>query len=204
MREQVLDQEHNSIQIMAKNLPQGQRPTTHFRDSPDAFTVRRLFVFIKEHLEFEYLEDEFIKRNFFPDRNSREYVFNAPDYYRCERFLKLLIRKGRCKEFIECMHDMKCNNDVVYGTIRNFQNFGARTAWQGFPDITGCVDITMIKIVPPSENEADIYAVKAFMRSIYRVLDVIAKLPGSVHGAQSFMESNLFTFIEEGLWKFYI
>lgn len=87
-------------------------------------------MFLKEHLEFDYLEDEFIKRNFFPDRNSRDYVFNAPgEYYRSERFLKLLIRKGRCKEFIECMHDMKSHHDVVYGRIRNFQNFEARTAW---------------------------------------------------------------------------
>lgn len=64
MREQFLGQEHN-IQIMASNLPQGQRPTTHYRGGPDAFTIRRLFVFIKEHLEFDFLKDEFIKRNFF-------------------------------------------------------------------------------------------------------------------------------------------
>lgn len=130
MREKFLGQEHTSIQIMALNLPQGQRPTTNLRDGPGAFTVRRLFVFIKEHLEFDYLEDEFIERNFFPDRIDRDYVLDAPgEYYRSERFLKLLIRKGRCKEFIECMHDM--NHNVVYGRIRNFQNFEARTAWKG-------------------------------------------------------------------------
>lgn len=89
-------------------------------------------MFIKEHLEFDFLKDEFIKRNFFPERNDRDHVFNAPiEYYRSERFLKLLIKKGRCNEFIECMHDVECQNNVIYNTILDFEKSDARTAWQG-------------------------------------------------------------------------
>lgn len=36
----------------------------------------------------------------------------------------------------------------------------------------------------------------------FRVLDVVAKWPGSVHDARIFRESNLCTLMEEGMWKF--
>lgn len=89
-------------------------------------------MFLKENLPFDYLQDEFIRKDFFPDRESRDYVFNAPgEYYRSEKFLKLLIKKGRCKEFIACMHNMKnCHNDI-HRRIRSFQRFEANTAWRG-------------------------------------------------------------------------
>lgn len=52
-------------------------------------------MFLKEYFEFDYLEDEFIERNFFFDRIDRDYVFDVlGEYYRSERFFKFFIRKG--------------------------------------------------------------------------------------------------------------
>lgn len=102
-----------------------------FSDSPDAFVVRRLFVFIKEHLLFDSLQNEFTERNLFPDKESRTYVLSATgQYYRSERFLKLLINKQGCKEFIACMRDMH-GHQHIHERIRKFQNFEGNTAWIG-------------------------------------------------------------------------
>lgn len=93
-----------------------------FSDCLDERTVRRLFVFLKKKLIFNTLQDEFIKRNFFADNKSKDYVFGKTDeYYRCERFLKLIIKKKICKEFIACMHELPSYRKV-FERILEFQN----------------------------------------------------------------------------------
>lgn len=102
-----------------------------FSDCLDELTVRRLFVFLKENLILDTLTDEFIVRNFFPDNESKEYVFGKKDkYYRDERFLKLLIKKKRCKEFVACMHDLPSYKHVL-DKILKFQEDETKSALNG-------------------------------------------------------------------------
>lgn len=71
-------------------------------------------MFLKENLILDTLRDEFIVRNFFPDNESNEYVFGkTEEYIRGERFLKLIIKKKRCKEFVACMHDLPSYKHVL-------------------------------------------------------------------------------------------
>ncbi|XP_061191662.1 putative nuclease HARBI1 [Saccostrea echinata] len=76
----------------------------------------------------------------------------------------------------------------------------------GFPSIVGCVDGTMIKIIAPAENESDYLCRKGYYAlniqmtcdPLFRVLDVVARWPGSVHDARIFRESSLCKMMEEG------
>ncbi|XP_061177041.1 putative nuclease HARBI1 [Saccostrea echinata] len=76
----------------------------------------------------------------------------------------------------------------------------------GFPSIVGCVDGTMIKIIAPAENESDYLCRKGYYAlniqmtcdPQFRVLDVVARWPGSVHDARIFRESSLCKMMEEG------
>lgn len=100
----------------------------HFSDHLPELTVRRLFVFLKENLIFNNLQDEFYARDFFPDNESEEYVFGkTEDYYRVERFLKLLVKKKRCKKFLECMHELPSHEHVL-DEILKFQKNETNTA----------------------------------------------------------------------------
>lgn len=93
--------------------------------------MRRLFVFLKEKLIFNALQDELIKRNFFTDKESKDYVFEKTDeYYKCERFLKLIVKKKKCKEFIACMHELPSFVHVDE-KIREFQEREANTILKG-------------------------------------------------------------------------
>lgn len=88
-------------------------------------------MFLKEHLPFDDLKDEFIKKNCFPDDESKTYVFRAPGkYYRCERFLKMLIKNNKCTEFIACMHGMTCHKEI-YDEILIDQTFDTGKTWSG-------------------------------------------------------------------------
>lgn len=102
-----------------------------FSDCLDELTVRRLFVFLKENLILDTLRDEFTVRNFFPDNESKEYVFGKIDeHYRSERFLKLLIKRKRCKEFVACMHDLPSYKHVL-DKILKFQEDETKSALNG-------------------------------------------------------------------------
>ncbi|XP_062605623.1 putative nuclease HARBI1 [Saccostrea cucullata] len=76
----------------------------------------------------------------------------------------------------------------------------------GFPSIIGCVDGTMVKIIAPAENESDYLCRKGYHAlniqmtcdPQFKVLDVVAKWPGSVHDARIFRESSLCRIMEEG------
>lgn len=88
-------------------------------------------MFLKEHLPFDDFKDEFIKKNCFPNDESKTYVFRAPgEYYRCERFLKMLIKNNKCTEFIACMHGMTCHKEI-YDEILIDQTFDTGKTWSG-------------------------------------------------------------------------
>ncbi|XP_065933899.1 putative nuclease HARBI1 [Magallana gigas] len=126
----------------------------------------------------------------------------------------LLVSKSSAGRAVRQVTDLLCHHvkefirlpgrDEISGIKNNFHKLA------GFPGVIGCVDGTMIKIVSPSENEADYLCRKGFYAlnvqmtcdPQFRVLDVVAKWPGSVHDARIFRESNLCTLMEEGMWKF--
>lgn len=85
-------------------------------------------MFLKENLNFDFLQDEFITRKLVSI--EQEYVFGKQDFYRCERFLKLLIKKNICKEFIACMRDLDTQRHV-YEKILKLQRQLADTAFNG-------------------------------------------------------------------------
>lgn len=52
-------------------------------------------------------KDEFIQRNLLPEREHQDYVIPVHGkHFRSEKFLKLIISKKRCKEFVTCMQEL--------------------------------------------------------------------------------------------------
>lgn len=75
--------------------------------------VRRLFVFLKENLLFDSLQDELEQNKLLTQIERDDYVCKDKcKYYRCERLLKLIIRKGRCNEFIALINNMPCYQHI--------------------------------------------------------------------------------------------
>lgn len=76
----------------------------------------------------------------------------------------------------------------------------------GFPGVVGCVDGTMVKIKAPYVNEADYICRKGYHAlniqmtcdPRFRIIDLVAKWPGSVHDSRIFRESQLCKIMEEG------
>lgn len=89
-------------------------------DCPDTFAVRRLFVFLKENLKFDYLQDELIQRNIISQRELAEYILTVHEYLRSEQFLKLIIKRKRCQEFVSCMQELP-KLEHINQTIREFK-----------------------------------------------------------------------------------
>lgn len=76
-------------------------------DNLDEFAIRSLFVFLKENLDFECLQDLLIHGNLLSAKEIDDYVFNVRGRHnRCERFLKLIIKKRRCHEFVAFLHTL--------------------------------------------------------------------------------------------------
>lgn len=90
-------------------------------DCPDTFAVRRLFVFLKENLNFDYLQDEFIQRNIISQRELADYILTVHEYLRSEQLLKLIIKRKRCQEFVVCMQDFP-EFEHINQIIRKFKN----------------------------------------------------------------------------------
>lgn len=71
--------------------------------------VRRLFVFIKENIDFESLQDELIQRELLHEKEKEDYIYKTKSkHFWNEKLIKLIIKKRRCKEFIEFINDMPC------------------------------------------------------------------------------------------------
>nr|XP_034318199.1 sacsin-like isoform X8 [Crassostrea gigas] len=79
----------------------------------DEYVVRRLFVFIKDNLIFESLQDGLIHKKLLNEKEKEEYVCsNCARHYWSERLLKLIIKKKRCKEFVAFIRQMACHKHV--------------------------------------------------------------------------------------------
>lgn len=97
----------------------------------DELAVRRLFVFLKENLNFEDLQDEFISRRLLSERECKDYVFTAHGkHHRNAKFLKLMITQDKCNKFVGCMQSLPCH-EHINEKIREFKNIEIQTLSKG-------------------------------------------------------------------------
>lgn len=63
-------------------------------------------MFLSENFNFESLQDELNQRNLLSEKETKDYIFDAPGkHFRGGKFIKLMIKKRRCKDFIACLHE---------------------------------------------------------------------------------------------------
>lgn len=92
-----------------------------FLGNPDKIAVTRLFVYLKDSLDFDVLKDNLLQENLFSGVDD-EYVFSKLErHYRCERLIKRIIKNGLCSEFIALLGNIPDQRDL-FSTIRDFQN----------------------------------------------------------------------------------
>lgn len=88
-------------------------------DNLDEITVRRLFIFMKENLIFESIQDELLQKKILNEREIDE-CNNRNRHFKTETLIKIIIRKRRCKEFIDFIHELH-SEEHVSKTILQFQ-----------------------------------------------------------------------------------
>lgn len=77
-----------------------------FSDCLDEFDVQRSFVFLSEWLDFDSLQDELNQRNLLSEKETKDYIFNAPGkQFRAGKLIKLIIKKRRCNDFVACLKE---------------------------------------------------------------------------------------------------
>lgn len=70
-------------------------------------------MFLKENLLFDSLQDELEQNQLLTQSEKDDYVCKDKcKYIRCERLLKLIIRKRRCNDFIALMDKMPCYQHI--------------------------------------------------------------------------------------------
>lgn len=86
----------------------------------DALAVRRLFVFMKENLNFESLQDELIQRKLLHEKEREDYVCKTMSkHFWIEKLVKLIIKNRRCKEFVAFINDMPCHKHISEKNCRS-------------------------------------------------------------------------------------
>lgn len=80
--------------------------TLYILDCLAELAVRRLFIFLKKNLNLDYFREYFNAKDLLSERELKEYVLTVHEYFRTEKFLKLMIKKKRCKEFIAIMLEL--------------------------------------------------------------------------------------------------
>lgn len=86
-------------------------------EGPCEMAVRRSFVVMKKHLPFDFLQDEFISRNLLNQYDIDNIFKDSNRYFKTERFLKLMIRMKRCKDFIACIKETNLHDDTFSKNI---------------------------------------------------------------------------------------
>lgn len=103
--------------------------TLYILDCLAELAVRRLFIFLKKTINFDYFEDDFIQINLLLKRDLKEYILPVHEYFRSEKFLKLMIKKKRCKEFVAFMlklPDHHHHHRHISEEIRKFMTNGTQ------------------------------------------------------------------------------
>lgn len=98
----------------------------------DQIAVTRLFVYLKNKLDFDAQQDTLFQErllNSFDD----EYVFcKLGRHYRCERFIKHIIRNRLCTEFVAFLKDTRIPGQRhLYKEIRDIQKMKKITVSTG-------------------------------------------------------------------------
>lgn len=78
-------------------------------------------MFLKENLKFDFLQDKFIQQNLISQREQREYILTVHRNLRSEQFLKLIIKRKRCQEFVACMQRFP-ELEHINQRIKEFKN----------------------------------------------------------------------------------
>lgn len=80
--------------------------TLYILDRLAELAVRRLFIFLKKTVNFENFQEDFTQINLLSEKELKDYVLTVHKYFRSEKFLKLMIKKRRCKEFVAFMLEL--------------------------------------------------------------------------------------------------
>ena len=87
--------------------------------------VRKSFVYLRKHLTFESLRDKLVEKNLLSDRERDDYVCMIPlEYAMIGKVIKLMIRKGRCMEFVDIIDNLPDHRHVMnkLNAARQFAN----------------------------------------------------------------------------------
>lgn len=107
--------------------------TSRVDDCLAELAVGRLFIFLKKTLNFEYFQDDFIQINLLTEKELKGYVLIVHEYFRTEKFLKLMIKKRRCKEFVAFMLELPHHHHTfkhrhITEEIRKFMRYETHKA----------------------------------------------------------------------------
>lgn len=103
------------------------KPNMYFSDE----AVRKAFGFIKENLMFDILQDELVQRKLLLENERDDYVCkDGSSHFINDRLIKLIIKKKRCKEFVELLGEMPCHK-TIFDKILEVQRKGRESTLMG-------------------------------------------------------------------------
>lgn len=71
-------------------------------------------MFLKENIIYQSLQDDLKQRDLLSGREEDDYVCKTHNRYtKCEKLVKLIIKKKRCKEFVDLMNKKPCHCHVA-------------------------------------------------------------------------------------------
>lgn len=88
----------------------------------DQIAVTRLFVYLKNKLDFDAQQDKLFQKRLLNSYED-EYVFcKLGRHYRCERLIKYIIKNKLCTEFVAFLKNTKIpDQKQLYKEIRDIQ-----------------------------------------------------------------------------------
>lgn len=91
-----------------------------FLDDTPELIVRKAFIFLKENLDFELLQDELIQRQLLNKREREDLICSDQrKAFWCERYLKLLIRRRRCNRFLKFINGMQFQSHIFSNLLNS-------------------------------------------------------------------------------------
>ncbi|XP_078341941.1 uncharacterized protein LOC144627862 [Crassostrea virginica] len=104
--------------------------------------VRKSFVYLRQHLTFESLRDELVEKNLLSDRERDDYVCMIPlEYAMIGKVIKLMIRKGRCMEFVGIIDNLPDHRHVM-NKINAARQLAENPAQQNNTCTQPCFEVT--------------------------------------------------------------
>lgn len=88
--------------------------------NPDEIAVTRLFIYLKNTLDIDNLEDYLLERNLFSGVDDEYVLSKLETHYRCERLIKQIIKNGLCTKFVALLREIP-EQTHVYDKIEDFK-----------------------------------------------------------------------------------